>query len=109
MLAPGDFQLEAALTMDAVQVMAQGILALEREDPDKFRRYFRRGTIWFDSGDPEYLGVKCDLVQEEIPEVNPRVWTMGTDLMRTLTQVATVSCSAGVVSGNPPRYVAFRV
>ena len=70
-------QLNSALTMDGVSVVAHGIEAILREDTDAFRGVFRRGHVY----NNDTRGVHCD-GEAVIP------WLQGPKLMEAFKGVS---------------------
>jgi len=76
-------QLEAALVIDGVDVLVEGLRAkLDVEEMDSWRGTFRRGQI-YNEGSP---GIQC----RRQPSV---AWQHGPDLIRFIKQVR--SCTTG--------------
>ena len=71
-------QLEAALTMDAVDVLVEGLGTKMADDKNAWRSTFRRGQI-YNNGT---LGINCRAVP-------PIPWQHGPDIMKHLKQVST--------------------
>ena len=67
-------QLEAALTIDAVTAIVNGLTSLLKADYDLLRESFKRGKL---------DGVQC--------RHNPAVWKLGPNIMRHLKQVSNIS------------------
>ena len=71
-------QLEAALTMDAVSVIVQGLNAMLQIDPDTFRNTFRRGQV-YNNGT---RGIQCKGNDPPIP------WKHGPAIMKAFRKVS---------------------
>lgn len=70
------FQLEAALTMDAVSVIVRGLNNMLQIDPDVFRNTFRRGQV-YNNGT---RGINC----KSDP---PIPWKHGPGIMKSFRRV----------------------
>ena len=75
-------QLDAALTMDAVEVIARGLDSIQDSNPDIFREVFRRGKVY--NNDTIGLDCKNDL---------PVPWTHGNLLINKFKQASLELCS----------------
>jgi len=74
-------QLEAALIIDAVNVLVEGLRAkLEADELDSWRSTFRRGQSYDDDDGGSATGVQC----RRQPSV---AWRHGPDLVRFIRQV----------------------
>jgi ionotropic glutamate receptor len=68
-------QLEAALTIDAVTSVVDGLSSLLKADLDAVRDALRRGKVWNNGT----LGIQC---KKDSP-----VWKLGVNIMKHLKQV----------------------
>lgn len=69
--------MEAALTIDAIRVIDQGLYEMIKKDADVFRSTFRRGQV-YNNGT---RGIACKAEQ-------PVSWILGESIMKSFKQVS---------------------
>lgn len=78
-------QLEAALTIDSVTVLIEGLKAKLKNDQLSWRQSFRRGQLY----NNDTRGIDCRATP-------PNPWQLGPDLMKHLKQVSVTTSTASV-------------